>query len=73
MFKQKFKGTLTKWPVQKLTHRTRQKHLKHNDEHTFRKAIFLCFSDFYFLFSFLLIIHYMNSPRDVELPPCYGQ
>ena len=22
----KFKGTMTKWPVQKLTHRTTQKH-----------------------------------------------
>jgi len=27
----KFKGTMTKWPVQKLTHRTTQKHVQHHD------------------------------------------
>ena len=27
----KFKGTMTKWPVQKLTHRTTQKHAQHHD------------------------------------------
>ena len=27
----KFKGTMTKWPVHKLTHRTTQKHLQHHD------------------------------------------
>jgi len=27
----KFKGTITKWPVQKLTHRTTQKHVQHHD------------------------------------------
>jgi len=27
----KFKGTVTKWPVQKLTHRTTQKHVEHQD------------------------------------------
>ena len=25
----KFKNTMTKWPVQKLTHRTTQKHVQH--------------------------------------------
>ena len=24
-------GTMTKWPVQKLTHRTTQKHVQHHD------------------------------------------
>jgi len=27
----KFKGTMTKWPVQKPTHRTTQKHVEHHD------------------------------------------
>ena len=27
----KFKGTMTKWPVQKPTHRTTQKHVQHHD------------------------------------------
>ena len=27
----KFKGTMTKWPVQKPTHRTTQKHVEHQD------------------------------------------
>jgi len=27
----KFKGTMTKWPVQKLTHRTTQKRVQHHD------------------------------------------
>jgi len=26
-----FKGTITKWPVHKLTHRTTQKHVQHHD------------------------------------------
>jgi len=25
------KGTMTKWPVQKITHRTKQKHVQHHD------------------------------------------
>jgi len=27
----KFKGTTTKWPVQKLTHKTTQKRVQHHD------------------------------------------
>ena len=27
----KLKGTMTKWPVHKLTHRTTQKHVQHHD------------------------------------------
>jgi len=27
----KFKGTMTKWPIQKQTHRTTQKHVEHQD------------------------------------------
>jgi len=27
----KFKGTITKWPVQKLTYITTQKHVQHHD------------------------------------------
>ena len=44
----KFKGTITKWPVQTPTHRTTQKHVEHHD--AFRhleKKLFLCFSDFF--------------------------
>jgi len=50
----KFNGTMTKWPVQKLTHRTIQKHVQHHDATGIRKIIFLCFSDFPFFFSFFI-------------------
>ena len=44
----KFKGTMTKQPVQKLTHRTTQKHVQHHDATRATdiqtKTIFLCFS-----------------------------
>jgi len=63
---------MAKWPVQKLTHRTTQKHLQNHDATDIKKIyIFVCFSDF--SFSFLFIISKMNSPRNVELPPWYGQ
>jgi len=32
----KFRGTMTKWPVQKLTHRKTQKHVQNHDASTFR-------------------------------------
>ena len=41
----KFKGTMTKWPVQKLTHRTTQNTYNIMTQQTFRKTIFLCFSE----------------------------
>jgi len=31
LFYVKFKGPMTKWPVQKPTHRTTQKHAEHHD------------------------------------------
>ena len=40
-----FKGTMTKWPVQKLAQGTTQKLLQHHDAQTFRKHIFLCVSE----------------------------
>ena len=48
----KFKGIMTKWPVQKPTHRTTQKHVEHLNA-TLRINYYLCFSDF----SFILILY----------------
>jgi len=50
-----FKGTMTNWPVKKLTQGTIQNSYNIMTQQTFRQTIFLCFSDF-FLFSVLLII-----------------
>jgi len=48
----KLKGTMTKWPVQKPTHRTTQKHVEHYDV-TDRKKLFVCvFRIFIFLIFF---------------------
>jgi len=57
----KFKGTLTKWPVQKQTHRTTQKHVhvEHQDATDIQKKSLLRFSDFNFLFHFLFIVSKM--------------
>jgi len=42
----KFKGTITKWPVQKQTHRKTQKHVEHQDGTDIQKQIIFCvFSD----------------------------
>ena len=48
----KFKGTMTKWPVQKPTHRTMQNYS-------------LRFSDYSILFSFLYIVSEIISARNV--------
>jgi len=49
-----FKGTMTKWPVQKLTQGTTQKLLQHHDATDIWKTYFLCFSDFsFFIFFFI--------------------
>jgi len=43
-----FKGTMTKWPVHRKTHRTTQKHAEHTKtQQTFRRNFFLCFSDIF--------------------------
>jgi len=39
----RFKGTMTKWPVQKLTHRTKQKHEQTMTQQTFKKLYFCVF------------------------------
>jgi len=40
-----FKGTMTKWPVQKQTHRPAQKHTEHRVATDIKKeTIFVCFS-----------------------------
>jgi len=46
----KLKGTMTKWPVQKLTHRTTQNNYNIMTQQTFRKTIFLCFSADVFIY-----------------------
>jgi len=49
----KFKGTMTKWPVQKLTHRTTQKHVQHHDAtDVYKNYIFVFFGFFFFYFLF---------------------
>ena len=40
---------------------------------TLRKNLYVVFSDFYFFVFYLFIISLMNSPRNGELPPWYGQ
>jgi len=47
----KFKGTMTKWPVYKQTHRTTQKRLKHQDATDIQKQNYFCWV-FIFHFSF---------------------
>ena len=64
-----FNGTMTKWPVRKLTQGTTQKLLQHHDATDIKTNYIFVFLDFYF-FYFLFID---NSPRNVELPPWYGQ
>jgi len=41
-------------------------------QQTFRKHIFLCFSDFSFFIFFFIDNFLKDSPRNVELPPWYG-
>jgi len=43
----KLKGTMTKWPVQKQTHRTAQKHAENQDAADIQNTLFLCFSEFF--------------------------
>jgi len=48
-----FKGTMTKWPVQKLTQGTTQKLLQHHDATDISKTyIFVIFGFFIFYFLF---------------------
>ena len=50
----KFKGIMTKWPVQKQTQRTAQKHVELPDATNIQKiAIFLDFFLFFFIYNFL--------------------
>jgi len=62
-------GNHDKMPSHKQTHRTKQKHVEHQDATDIQKKLFsLCFS-FCFVF---FIISGMFSPRNVELQPWYG-
>jgi len=59
---------MTKWPVQKPTHKTTQKHVKHQDATDNLENNYFCgFWDFYFLFSFLFIIS-LTYLSNVTLP-----
>ena len=67
----KFKGTMTKWPVQKQAQRTEQKHAEHLDATDIHTNNYSCvFGCFHF---FLFIISLMISRRNVALPPLYSQ
>jgi len=44
-----FKGTMTKWPEQKQTHRTTQKHKEHQDSTDSQKNIFFVLDNKLFL------------------------
>ena len=51
-----FKGTMTKWPVQKITHWTTQKLLQHHDATDIKNIyIFVFFGIFFFIFFFYLL------------------
>ena len=56
----KFKGTMTKWPVQKLTHRTTQKHVQLHDATNIQKKTIFVFFGFFF-FYFLFIYNFLNK------------
>ena len=43
------------------------------NRHLEQKTLFLCFSDFSFLFSFLFITSYIISPVNVDVLTWYGQ
>ena len=65
----KFNGTMKKWPVHKQTDtqnstKTRRTRNRHTEKYYF--------CDFR-IFIFYLYIFLMISPRNVELPPWYGQ
>jgi len=57
---------MTKWPIQKQTHRTEQKHAEHQDATDIENKLFLCFSDFYFF----ILYSYMISPKKMSY--CLG-
>jgi len=43
----KVKGTTTKWPVQKPTHRTTQQHAEHHDATDIQKTTIFCVFGFF--------------------------
>jgi len=51
----KMKGTMTNWPVQKLTLRTTQKHAQQHDATDIKKTYFLFFRFLFFCFIFYLL------------------
>ena len=55
----KVKGTTTKWPVQKPTHRTTQKHAEHHDATDIQKTTIFVFLDFFNFLFFKFILREM--------------
>jgi len=55
----KFKGTMTKWPVQKPTHRTTQKHVEHYDVTDRKNYVFVFFGLLFFILFF--IYNFLNE------------
>jgi len=55
-----FKGTMTKWPVQKLAQGTTQKLLQNHDATDIKKHIFFVFFGF-FCFHFLFIDGFLKE------------
>ena len=66
---------MTKWPVQKQTHRTAQKNAEQQDLtdiQDIKDKLFFVFGDFSLFLNLYLSFNKMISPRNVELPPWYG-
>jgi len=57
----KFKGTMTKWPVHKLTHRTTQKHVQHHDATDILKNYIFVFSVDLFVTASVLVFKAQTS------------
>ena len=49
---------MIKWPVQKQTHRTTQKHIEHQGANSEEKTIVCVFQfpNFYYIFNYILLI-----------------
>jgi len=58
---------MTKWPVQKQTHRTTQKHIQHQGANSEDKNNIFVFQflNFYYIFNYILLIIF--SPKNITL------
>ena len=56
-----FQGTVTKWPVQKQTHRTTQNHTEHQDATYIQNRLCLCVCfGFFYLIGFIYDLKYFK-------------